>query len=177
MWARSERGHGPSAYQSSCSLPQSDDVAPSPALDDTDKAIISVLQTDGRRPLTQVAATVGLSEAAVRQRVTRLTASGAMQIVAVADPHMLGYRRRAMVGMSVEGDVNVVADRLAELDGVESVVFTAGSFDLLVEVVVVDDTALLDLLNEGIRSIPGVRGAETFLYLRHRKQTYAWGVG
>lgn len=147
-----------------------------PGLDDTDKAIISVLQHDGRRPLTQVAASVGLSEAAVRQRVTRLTSSGAMQIVAVADPMMLGYQRRAMIGLSVEGDVIGVADRLAGIDQVDSVVLTAGSFDLLLEVVVVDDAALLDLLNDGIRSIPGVRGAETFVYLRHRKQTYAWGV-
>jgi Lrp/AsnC family transcriptional regulator for asnA, asnC and gidA len=151
-------------------------VAAPQTLDDTDKAIISVLQRDGRRPLTQVAASVGLSEAAVRQRVTRLTASGVMQIVAIADPQMLGLRRRAMIGLTVEGDASAVADRLAELDVIESVVFTAGSFDLLLEVVVVDDAALLDLLNNGIRILPGVRAAETFLYLRHRKQTYAWGV-
>jgi Lrp/AsnC family transcriptional regulator for asnA, asnC and gidA len=164
------RAHSPALH------PQSDAVAQLPGLDDTDKAIISVLQRDGRRPLTQVAAAVGLSEAAVRQRVTRLTTSGAMQIVAVADPSMLGYQRRAMIGLSVEGDVIGVADRLAGIDQIDSVVLTAGSFDLLLEVVVVDDDALLDLLNDGIRSIPGVRGAETFVYLRHRKQTYAWGV-
>jgi Lrp/AsnC family transcriptional regulator for asnA, asnC and gidA len=151
-------------------------VPPLPTLDDTDKAIISVLQRDGRRPLTQVAASVGLSEAAVRQRVMRLTASGAMQIVAVAHPEVLGLERRAMIGLCVDGDITAAADRIAAIEQVDSVVFTAGSFDLLVAVAVADDEALLDLLNDHIRCIPGVRGAETFVYLRLRKQTYAWGV-
>ncbi len=116
MWARSGCGSGPPAHHSPVLHPQSDAVTQLPGLDDTDKAIISVLQHDGRRPLTLVAASVGLSEAAVGQRVTRLTASGAMQIVAVADPTMLGYQRRAMIGLSVEGDVTGVADRLAGID-------------------------------------------------------------
>jgi Lrp/AsnC family transcriptional regulator for asnA, asnC and gidA len=146
------------------------------ALDEVDKRIIEQLQQDGRRPYTQIAPAVGLSEAAVRQRVQRLIDSGVMQIVGVTDPKMVGFGRQAMIGLSVEGDTRKIADALAELDEVVYVVLTAGSLDLLVEVVVVDDEHLLELLNNKIRSIDGVRDTETFMYLRIHKETYAWGA-
>jgi len=145
-------------------------------LDEVDKRIIEQLQQDGRRPYTQIAPAVGLSEAAVRQRVQRLIDSGVMQIVGVTDPKMVGFGRQAMIGLSVEGDTRMVADALAELDEVVYVVLTAGSLDLLVEVVVVDDEHLVELLNNKIRSIDGVRDTETFMYLRIHKETYAWGA-
>jgi len=145
-------------------------------LDDIDKRIIEQLQQDGRRPYTQIGPAVGLSEAAVRQRVQRLIDSGVMQIVGVTDPRMIGFGRQAMVGLSVEGDTRAIADALSALDEVVYVVLTAGSLDLLVEVVVEDDEHLLELLNNKIRSIDGVRDTETFIYLRIHKETYAWGT-
>ena len=145
-------------------------------LDDLDKRIIEQLQQDGRRPYTQIAPAVGLSEAAVRQRVQRLIDAGVMQIVGVTDPKMVGFGRQAMIGLSVEGDTRKIADALAALDEVVYVVLTAGSLDLIVEVVVEDDEKLLELLNNKIRSIDGVRDTETFMYLRIHKETYAWGA-
>ncbi|MDR3648484.1 MAG: Lrp/AsnC family transcriptional regulator [Acidimicrobiales bacterium] len=145
-------------------------------LDDLDKRIIEQLQQDGRRPYTQIAPAVGLSEAAVRQRVQRLVDSGVMQIVGVTDPKMIGFGRQAMIGLTVEGDTRKVADAVAALAEVVYVVLTAGSLDVLVEVVVEDDEHLLELLNDKIRAIDGVRDTETFLYLRIHKETYAWGA-
>jgi len=147
-----------------------------PVLDDIDRRIIGQLQVDGRKPYTQMAPAVGLSEAAVRQRVQRLIDSGVMQIVAVTDPKVLGFSRQAMIGLQVEGDALAVADRVAALSEVEYVVLTAGALDLLVEVVVEDDESLLRLLNDEIRKIPGVRATETYMYLRIHKETYQWGV-
>jgi Lrp/AsnC family transcriptional regulator for asnA, asnC and gidA len=146
------------------------------SLDHIDEELIRRLQTDGRLPYTQLARAVGLSEAAVRQRVQRLLESGVMQVVAVTDPLSLGLRRQAMVGIKVQGDVRSVADVLAGLDEVVYVVLTAGSVDLLAEVVVGSDDDLLRLLNEQIRSIPGVIATETSIYLSLRKQTYQWGT-
>ena len=145
-------------------------------LDAIDEEIIRQLQTDGRRPYTQLAKVVGLSEAAVRQRVQRLLETGVMQVVAVTDPLSLGLRRQAMVGIKVQGDVRDVADVLAKLDEVVYVVLTAGSVDLLAEVVVASDDDLLHLLNDSIRSIPGVVSTDTSIYLSLRKQTYQWGT-
>ncbi len=145
-------------------------------IDELDKRIIEQLQQDGRRPYTQIGPAVGLSEAAVRQRVQRLIDAGVMQIVGVTDPKMVGFGRQAMIGLTVEGDTRSIADALAALDEVVYVVLTAGSLDLLVEVVVEDDEHLLELLNDKIRSIEGVRDTETFMYLRIHKETYAWGA-
>jgi Lrp/AsnC family transcriptional regulator for asnA, asnC and gidA len=150
-------------------------IQPTP-LDETSKRIIEQLQEDGRRPYAAIGKAVGLSEAAVRQRVQRLLDAGVMQIVAVTDPLQVGFSRQAMIGIRVEGDMNIVADRLADFSEVDYVVVTAGSFDLLVEVVCEDDDHLLDLLAERIRVLPGVRSTETFVYLKLRKQLYNWGT-
>ena len=145
-------------------------------LDVPNRAIIEALQRDGRQPYGAIAQEVGLSEAAVRRRVQRLRESGIMQIVAVTDPLQLGFTRQAMIGISVEGDVRRVADKLSSLPEVDYVVMCAGSFDLLVEIVCEDDERLLQVLNDSVRSIPGVRATETFLYLKLAKQTYSWGT-
>jgi Lrp/AsnC family transcriptional regulator for asnA, asnC and gidA len=144
--------------------------------DDIDKALITALQRNGRESYASLAKVVGLSEAAVRQRVQRLLDDGVVQIVGVTDPLVMGFQRWAMIGVVVEGDVRTVSDQLVAIDEIDYVVLTAGSFDLLVEVVCEDDDSLLALLNDRIRSIPSVRSTETFMYLKLAKQTYAWGA-
>jgi Lrp/AsnC family transcriptional regulator, regulator for asnA, asnC and gidA len=147
-----------------------------PHIDDVSKAIIELLQEDGRRSYADIGKSVGLSEAAVRQRVQKLTESGVMQIVAVTDPMQLGFLRQAMIGITVSGDTRQVAEELAALPAVDYVVLTAGSFDILAEVVCESDDDLLDLLNSQIRKIGGVRSTETFVYLKLHKQLYNWGT-
>jgi Lrp/AsnC family transcriptional regulator, regulator for asnA, asnC and gidA len=150
--------------------------ASSALLDVPNRAIIEALQRDGRQPYGAIADEVGLSEAAVRRRVQRLRESGIMQIVAVTDPLQLGFTRQAMIGISVEGDVRRVAEKLTSMHEVDYVVMCAGRFDLLAEIVCEDDERLLGVLNDSVRSIPGVRATETFLYLKLAKQTYTWGT-
>lgn len=149
---------------------------PAALLDEVNKAIVEQLQTDGRRSYAAIAAAVGLSEAAVRQRVQRLLDAGVMQIVAVTDPLQVGFSRQAMIGVRADGDLREIADKLAALPEADYVVVTAGSFDILLEVVCEDDQHLLTLLNDAIRSVPGVRETETFVYLRLAKQSYTWGT-
>jgi len=149
---------------------------PPAALDDVAKAIIEQLQQDGRRSYAAIGKVVGLSEAAVRQRVQRLVDSGVMQVVAVTDPLELGFARQAMVGIRVNGQLEPVADALAELPEVDYVVITAGSYDVLAELVCESDDHLLSLISGKIRAIEGVVSTETFMYLQLRKQTYSWGV-
>jgi Lrp/AsnC family transcriptional regulator for asnA, asnC and gidA len=146
------------------------------ALDDVSKAIIEQLQADGRRPYAAIGKAVGLSEAAVRQRVQRLLDGGVMQIVAVTDPLQVGFPRQAMIGIRCEGDVEAVAGKIAEMPEVAYVVITAGGFDLLVEVVCEDDDHLLDLVSKRIRAVPSVRTTESFVYLKLVKQLYNWGT-
>jgi Lrp/AsnC family transcriptional regulator for asnA, asnC and gidA len=153
-----------------------DHVVTEPILDDINKQIIEQLQRDGRMSYASLAKVVGLSEAAVRQRVQRLLDNGVMQIVAVTDPLTLGFTRQVMVGLKVAGDMRPVATALADIPEVDYVVICAGAYDLLAELVCTNDEHLLALLNDKIRAIPGVTETETFVYLKLAKQTYAWGT-
>ena len=146
-----------------------------PKLDTLDEAIVTVLQEDGRRSYGEIGEAVGLSEAATRQRVNRLRESGAMRIVAVTDPVALGRGVVATIGLRVIGDTRVAATRLAAVETVEYVVVTAGSFDLIVEVVCTDEAELLAVINDQIRSIDGVQETETFMHLHTEKNVFAWG--
>ena len=144
-------------------------------LDDTAKRIIELLQEDGRASYAAIAKAVGLSEAAARARVQKLLDSEIMQVVAVTDPMQVGFTRQAMIGVRTEGDPLQVGDRVADLTEVDYVVTTAGSFDLLVEVVCEDDPHLLDVIRR-IRELEGVVSSETFVYLKLNKQHYNWGT-
>ncbi len=145
-------------------------------LDEVSKAIIEQLQQDGRRSYAAIGKVVGLSEAAVRQRVQRLIESGVMQVVAVTDPTELGFSRQAMIGVRASGDLEPLADAIATMDEVDYVVIVAGSFDVMVEVVAESDEHLLEIVSKRIRSLEQVTSTETFVYLKLRKQTYSWGV-
>lgn len=145
-------------------------------LDEIDKRIITELQIDGRLPYARLGPAVGLSQAAARQRVQRLIERGVMQVVAVTDPLALGFNLEAMVGIRADGDVRALARSLAEIAEIDYVVITSGGYDLLIETVCEGTDELLILLNERIRSLPGVRSADAFPYLHLEKQTYAWGV-
>jgi len=144
-------------------------------LDDTDRTIIELLQADGRMAFTKVAAEVGLTEGAIRQRVQRLTDTGVMQIVAVTDPLSLGTRRVAMVGARVSGDAEATAAVLSAMDEVEYLVATAGRYDLMFEVVANDDAHLLTLLSR-LRGRDDILEAEAFVCLKLFKQTFRWGA-
>jgi Lrp/AsnC family transcriptional regulator for asnA, asnC and gidA len=147
------------------------------AIDEVGRRIVELLQADGRMSYAALSQEVGLSEAAVRQRVQKLKADGVVQVVAVTDPLQLGFRRQAMVAITVQGELEPVADALAAMSEVIYVVLVAGGFDILCEVLAADDEELLDILSRKIRSIPGVARTETLTYLRLVKQTYAWGTG
>jgi Lrp/AsnC family transcriptional regulator for asnA, asnC and gidA len=142
-----------------------------------DKRIIEHLQQDGRRPFTQIAADLGVSEAAVRARTNRLVERGILQVVGVTDPLKLGFHLQAMIGIRCEASMLMaVTEAVAAFPEVDYVVITAGTYDLLIEVVCEDNEALLRFLTDRLRTIEGVRDTETFVYLRMVKQTYQWGT-
>lgn len=144
-------------------------------LDDTDKAIVDHLQTDGRMPYAKLGPLVGLSPAAARQRVLALTASGVMQVVAVTDPISLGFGTQAWVGIAANGNLDEAASAIASVDEADYVVVTTGRFDVMAEIVAEDNDHLLEVMNT-IRSLECVRSTEVFTYMKLVKQTYNWGT-
>lgn len=145
-------------------------------LDPVNKVIIEQLQLDGRTSYAAIGKVVKLSEAAVRARVQRLLDAGVIQIIAVTNPVEMGFARQAMVGIKVSGPTDPVTDALEALSEVDYVVITAGTYDIIIEVVCESDAHLAALVGSQIRSIPGVLTTETHMYLELRKQTYSWGV-
>lgn len=144
-------------------------------LDEVNRTIVRLLQDDGRRSYADIAKVVNRSEASVRQRVARLVKSGVIQIVAVTDQLQMGYSRAAMIAVSVDGDIDAAATQIAEIPEVDYLVATAGGVDLFAEVVAVDDRNLYDVVTR-IRTVPGVRHTEAYVYFRLHKQTYQWGA-
>ncbi|AZS41909.1 Lrp/AsnC family transcriptional regulator [Microbacterium oxydans] len=147
-----------------------------PALDDISKRIVELLQEDGRRPYAEIAREVGLSEAAARQRVQRMTEAGIIQIVAVTDPMQLGFHRMSMIGIRVSGNPREIAQELTTIPELAYVVVTLGTFDILVEAVCENDEHLIELIATRIRTIPGITHTESLLYAGLYKDLYNWGT-
>ena len=145
-------------------------------LDEIDKAIIRELQLDGRMSYARLGPKVGLSQAAVRQRVQRLTDDHVMQVVAVTDPMRMGFTLQVMVGVRASGDLKVLAAQLAEVEAINYVVVTSGRFDLLRVMVCAGPEGRVGLLDSSVRPLDGVRSTEVFTYLHLEKQSYAWGA-
>ena len=149
--------------------------APAVKLDPVNRRIIEILQREGRSPYTSIARELGISEAAVRARVQRLTDAGVLDVVAVTNPLKLGFEVMALVGVQANSDLGRVADTVSEWPEASYVVITSGSYDLLVEVVCEHNRHLLDVVQR-LREIDGVKSTETFMYLDMVKMTYAWGT-
>jgi Lrp/AsnC family transcriptional regulator, regulator for asnA, asnC and gidA len=143
-------------------------------LDALDQGIIEALQANGREPFRRIAARLGVSEATVRARYTRLSSDNILQVVAVTNPLGLGFEQ-ALVGVKTTGPPHPVADEISSWNEADYVVVTAGQYDLVVELVAADRLELLELTNR-MRALPGVVSTETFLYLDLVKQLYDWGV-
>ncbi len=148
---------------------------PTVKLDPVNRRIIEILQREGRSPFTSIAREVGVSEAAVRARVHRLTDAGVLDVVAVTNPLKLGFEVMALVGVQANSDLDRVAAAVSEWDETSYVVITSGSYDLLVEIVCEHNRHLLDVVQR-LREIDGVKSTETFMYLDMVKMTYAWGT-
>ncbi len=145
-------------------------------LDPTDRQLIEALQKDGRASYAELADLVGLSPAATRLRVQRLLDAEVVQVVGVTDPLALGYPVMAALGVRVDRNVRAVADHIAGINGVIYVVFTSGSFDLLVEVLCEDSARLLAVIDDEIRSVPDVRSVESFTYFGIHTHRFVWGT-
>jgi Lrp/AsnC family transcriptional regulator for asnA, asnC and gidA len=145
-------------------------------LDPIDKLIINELQRDGRISYADLAPLVGLSPAATRQRVQRLTESGVVQIVAVTDPLALGYTAMAMFCITVESDAQAVADAVGALPSVIYAVLSAGGYDVLAEVLCETNDELFDVLNHQVRTIDGVHEVQAFPYFRIHTHRFSWAV-
>lgn len=144
-------------------------------IDELDLGILAELQEDGRRPFKHIAQDLGVSEGAVRQRVTRMKDAGILHIVANVSSNALGLRLVATALIKVTGEVTPVADRLAECPEIEYIVITGGAFDIMAELVCEDTDELLEVLNTKVRPLAGVVSVDLLMHLDLHKWEFDWG--
>jgi Lrp/AsnC family transcriptional regulator for asnA, asnC and gidA len=145
-----------------------------PKLDKVDLRIIRLLQENGRCSYASIGREVGLSEAGVRGRVRRLLRQQVIRIVAVTKPADLGLQS-ALLGLTVTGSgCEQVVEKLACLPEVDYLARCAGRYDLLVSVICRDNAHLRTVLDEKVKTVPGVEKVEAFFILEVAKDTYEW---
>ena len=143
-------------------------------LDKIDLDIIELLRQDGRKPFTDVAKKLGISEGTVRNRVGRLVDEQVLQIVGMVDPLRLGYDAPAMIGVTIQPqELEKAAAIIGQFPEVSYLVMVSGEYDLIVEVMCRDRVHLASFLNEKLRKVSGVLRTQTFLILRMYKLSYS----
>lgn len=148
------------------------------ALSDTDRALIRILQVDGRRSFAAIGRELGLPERSVRKRVNELVDSHVIHVTSVANPVALGYQGSAMVGISLDGrrPRKQVIELLLQLPGVDYAIATTGRYDVLAEILCHDAGELIEVVDENVAGAAGVRSVEIFPYLQLHYQEPAWDV-
>jgi Lrp/AsnC family transcriptional regulator for asnA, asnC and gidA len=145
-------------------------------LDEKDRAIVSILQYDGRAPYTKIADELNITEGSVRNRVKRLIDSGVLQIVGIAEPSEMGWNEAGIIGINVQADrITEVAEAIAQLPEVSYLIQAAGEFDFFAEVYCKDREHFVSFLNNKLQKIPGVDRTQSFLILKLHKLSYRWG--
>ena len=138
------------------------------------RAIIDLLQQDGRRAFSEIAQELEVSEGTIRNRVASMKQAGMLRIVAIADPVAAEYQTDAMLGLKVAvgHTPQGVADRLGALPDVVYILWVSGRFDLLVEVVSNDHDALLAFLDNEVHGQPDIAHCETMTGLKNFKNQF-----
>ncbi|HOA91488.1 MAG: Lrp/AsnC family transcriptional regulator [Bacillota bacterium] len=144
-------------------------------MDELDRKIVAILQEDGRTPYTTIADNLGVAEGTIRKRVARLIDEGILQIVGIVDPRKVSQSTIAIVGIQTEGEpVNNIVEKLAKLDEVRYIGVCAGTYDLIVEIVVGSNEELFDVLTHKVRLVPGIKDSDTSLVMKVYKERYSW---
>lgn len=145
-------------------------------LDDLSVAIIQRLQYDGRRPFTDIAKELDVSEATVRRRVKDLMEQGVLQIVGIVEPQLIGWDAAGFIGVTVEsGEIESVASQVGKFPEVSYLFMASGEFDLFVEVFCKDMENFVSFINHKLHQVPGVERTQTFMILKMYKLSYRWG--
>lgn len=142
-------------------------------LDEIDRKIIETLQIDGRTAFSQIAQQLGVSPGMIRMRYNRLVELGYLQIVAITNPLNVGYNAMALICIRAEGSKLLEAAKtIAAMEEVVYLVITSGRYDIVIEVMCINQDDLLRFLIEKLYKVDGVKDSETFMHLKIIKEIY-----
>ena len=140
-------------------------------IDGIDKKILSALMNDARTPVLEIARQVGISGAAIHQRLRKLEKSGLLAgSKFIINPKVLGYTTMALVGIFLDKAMNN-PDAVRQLKKIPEVLechYTTGNWSILIKVLCKDNEHLMHVLNKEIQTIQGVSRTETFISLQQQ---------
>ena len=137
-------------------------------IDGIDKIILKRLMEDARTPILSIAREVGISGAAIHQRLRKLESS---EIISssklILNPKVLGFKTLAFVGIFLDtaSKYKEAIKRLKEIPEVTESHYTTGNYAIFIKILCKDNEHLMQLLNHKIQSIKGVARTETFISL------------
>jgi Lrp/AsnC family transcriptional regulator for asnA, asnC and gidA len=141
----------------------------------TDRTIIRLLQRNARISYAELSRATGIPESTVRRRMDRLQQRGVIEFAMLADPARLGYDLRAMIGLKIELQrLEEIASTLRSMNEVTFAGFVTGNFDVVIQVVVRSQEALVDFLTVRLARIDGVKSTETFVMPYVIKPATSW---
>lgn len=145
--------------------------------DPLNRKIIEKLQEDGRLPFSTIARDLGTSEGTVRNRVNQMMRARVLKVIGVADPVALGYEGYALIALTLGpgADPRSVSRRFEGIENVTYVLFAAGRFDLLIEVICEDHAQLREFLLAHCYGQPDIAGVEPMIALAMYKSLLKWG--
>ncbi len=137
-------------------------------IDGIDKAILHHLMQDARMPILQIAREIGISGAAIHQRLRKLENRGIISgTKMIVEPKALGYKTLSFVGIFLDtaSKYSSAIHRLKEIPEVIESHYTTGNYAIFVKILCRDNEHLMQLLNKKIQTIEGVSRTETFISL------------
>jgi len=136
-------------------------------LDETDRAILRILQSDARTPFSEVARQIEMSSATVHDRVSRMEDAGVIEgYHAKIDPRAIGLGTSALVGLRIEqGNENDALERLRQIEGVQEIHLTTGEWDVVLRVYAEDTDSLRELMFDNIAKVEGFSRSQTMVIL------------
>lgn len=150
------------------------DVPSNLSLDALDRGLISELRHNGKRTQVELAAKLGTSAATIRRRMHRLLDNRIMKLVAIADPHVLGFRTRVAIGINAHhGKIDAVADELAAFSNVHHVVICTGRYDIIAWAVFRGSSDFSRFVRKDLGKVRGIERHETMVTLRVAKEVYS----
>lgn len=140
-------------------------------IDGIDKEILRALMGDARTPILEIARHIGISGAAIHQRLRKLEKSGLISgSKFIINPKALGYTTMAFVGIYLDKAMNnpEAVKQLQKIPEVLECHYTTGNWSIFIKILCRDNEHLMHLLNKEIQSIPGVSRTETFVSLQQQ---------
>ena len=140
-------------------------------IDGIDKKILRALMEDARTPILEIARNVGISGAAIHQRLRKLEKSGLLAgSKFIVNPKVLGYTTMAYVGIYLDKAVSnpEAVKQLKRIPEVIECHYTTGHWSIFIKILSRDNEHLMHVLNTQIQSITGVSRTETFISLQQQ---------